>query len=279
MTSPIASALAALEERALRILPGVVRNGRHESVGFQGGLGRRFVDARSDVDIVLGFLSCEDSGDAQRGELRVGPTKVSVFHLYFDSATPASTWGDKQRYVYGYETRPIVDPNGRLTAVCRGARLTRAEQEDRVFYKIKKLGNRGITYRGNVGGEWLGLIWDDSPHVWVQRGDLVSAHMRLNQSIELLIGLVFALNGQPVPSPKWRYRLAAGLPWVPTEFSARLRQLVATAPAFEQDFDRRLRLAVDLLTDCVDHALAEDLIPGDAGLRYRERHSSHVDGQ
>jgi len=40
--------------------------------------------------------------------------------------------------------------------------------------------------------------------VWIRKGDLTSAHYCLNYGVELLLKLIFALNKEFLPSPKWR---------------------------------------------------------------------------
>jgi hypothetical protein len=268
--------VAALEARAMSVLPALIRGGRVAAVGLQGGLGRRRVDERSDVDFVLAFRSEDDVEDALRGELTLDGVKVSAFHVVLDRVDPRR-WSDKQRYVYAYETRPVHDREGRLAALCAAAALSRAEQEDRVFHHVKKLGNRGVTYGGRLGFEWLEVRWDDSPRLWVERGDLLSAHLRLNQALDLLVGLLFSINRQPVPSPKWRYHLVMELPWTPPDCAARLSALANADVGSEGDFERRLGVAVALLTEAVDRACANGLLRPGSGRRYWSQFSRHRD--
>jgi hypothetical protein len=270
------TSLNVLRERALDLLPQVLGSTVVESIAFQGGIGRGWVDDLSDVDLLLCFNTSETEMLSPHGEQQVGGISWSIFTLCFTKVNPRR-WSDKQRYIYGYETDIVRDPHGRLARLCLDAHLTEDEQRDRIVYAIKKLGNRGIVYRGQVGARWRGVDWRDRPDLWIKRDDTYSAQMRLNQIQELLINLLFAVNAVPVPSDKWRYHRVAGLPWSPPGLTERLQSL-AQLHAFDRtDFARRCEIAVGLLTDCADEAAGRGLLPEDFAAFYFPRFSKHSD--
>ncbi|HLF27504.1 MAG TPA: hypothetical protein VJG32_14310 [Anaerolineae bacterium] len=271
-----AQTLDGLRQRAIELLPSVIGDARVESIAFQGGIGRGQVDALSDVDLLLCCASPEDERRAPQGEQRVDGGHWSIFTLCFDQVQP-KRWTDKQRYLYAYETSIVTDPNGRLARLCADARLSPEEQVDRVVFAVKKLGNRGCVYRGRYGATWRGVLWSDRPDLWIQRGDAYSAHMRLHQVHELLIDLLFAINGRPAPSTKWKYHVVQVLPWQPAHLRQRLRSLAEIRSVAGADFTRRYELAVGLLTDCIDEALGRELIPEDISRYYFARFSRHSD--
>lgn len=276
MTETTATPLETLRHRAVAGLPRIVDGLAVEAYAFQGGIGRGLVDHLSDVDLVLAFGRKSDSVGAPKGELDPDGLNWSVFHVHLDSVAP-ERWPDKVRYVYVYETSILWDPAGRLAGLCERAHLARDEQIDRVTYLVKKLGNGGVTYRGAAGTVWRGMKWDDKPDLWLQRGDPYAAHMRLDQVHSRLTDLAYAVNQLPIPSSKWRDHLVAHLPIVPGGFGSGLRDLAVTRDFGRPEFERRLELAVGLLTDLVDLAVERELLPVDIAAHYVPRFSQHSD--
>ena len=61
--------------------------------------------------------------------------------------------------------------------------------------------------------------------VWIRKGDLTSAHYCLNYGVELLLKLIFALNKEFLPSPKWRLFYSYSLKQLPKNFRKLIREL------------------------------------------------------
>lgn len=261
---------------ALSMLPEVLHGAKVDAIGLQGGIGRGYVDELSDIDMVLAFENMDQAAAAAKGELVIQGHKVSVFQVCYSKVNPKH-WQDKQRYLYAFETRIISDPQGRLQQLCRDAMLSPDEQTARLVYMIKKLGNRGITYKGILNDSWRHMYWNDRADLWVQRGDLFAAHIRINQSIELLINLLFTLNGQPVPSSKGKHHLVFTLPWTPPDFQSQLGELVILHAFTAEEFNRRCHLCIDLVTTCIDQADKSGLLPENINDFYYSRYSSHMD--
>jgi predicted nucleotidyltransferase len=246
------------------------------ALAFQGGIGRGKFDSLSDIDLLIAFDKKEDSKGVVKGEKDIDGKKWSIFHLSFDKVTPKQ-WREKLRYVYGYETLIFYDRTGRLQELCNESKLSKEEQQERTVYKIKKMGNRGITYKGIVNEEWRGIYWGDRHDLWVIRGDNFAAHMRLSQAVELLIDLMYSLNGLPIPSPKWKHHLVTGLKWMPTDFKQNLYSVSCIHDMSESDVDRRYRLLITLVTQCINHAIYLHLLPEDMGSYYFPKFSTHSD--
>jgi hypothetical protein len=272
----LTSDIAAARLIALAGLPRIIGSNPPAAVGFQGGIGRGRVDALSDVDVVLAYDGAEPPAGAFAGERVVNGIKWSVFQLCFGRVDPKH-WKDKQRYVYGHETEITLDPSGRLAALCQAARLAPIEQFERVTYLVKKLGNRGVTYRGALGTLWRGIEWGDRPDLWVRRGDLFAAHLRLGQACDLLVDLHFALNARPVPSQKWKHHMVRELPWTPPGFDQRLRDACDVGGFSVPAFERRLATLTGLVTESIDRADHLAMLPRDIGAYYFPRFSRHSD--
>ncbi|MEC0206931.1 hypothetical protein P4H39_30415 [Paenibacillus lautus] len=246
------------------------------ALAFQGGIGRDKFDSLSDIDLLIAFEKIEDSKGIIKGEHEIDGKKWSIFHLSFDKVSPKQ-WRDKLRYVYGYETHIFYDRKGKLRKICRDSLLSEEERKERTVYKIKKLGNRGITYRGIVNEDWRGIRWGDQYDLWVFRGDNFAAHMRLNQAVELLIDLIYSINNLPVPSPKWKHHLVTELSWIPEDFRRVLYEASTVIDMTPSDVERRYHCLISIVTQCIEKSIQLDLLPEDIGRYYFPKFSTHSD--
>jgi predicted nucleotidyltransferase len=75
---------------------------------------------------------------------------------------------------------------------------------------------------------------------WVERGDLVSAHYCLNYATELLVRIVYALNREFLPAPKWRLFHSYNLKWLPKGYKRLIKEAMRVEEFSVKDFERRL---------------------------------------
>ncbi len=59
---------------------------------------------------------------------------------------------------------------------------------------------------------------------WIDRGDLVGAHYCLNYGVDLMLKMLFALNREFLPVPKWRIHYSYGLKWLPEDYRKLLKK-------------------------------------------------------
>lgn len=270
--------LELLKEYAINQMRFFLGSDMHKvsALAFQGGIGRGKFDRLSDIDLLIAFDKNDDSSDIIKGEHEFDEKKWSIFHLSFDKVSPKK-WRDKLRYVYGYETQIIFDRHGALNKLCQEALLSEEERADRIIYNIKKLGNRGITYRGIINEEWKGIHWGDPYDLWIVRGCDYSAHMRLNQAIELMIDLIYSINRLPIPSPKWKHHLVTGLQWVPEDFRHNLHEASIINSITSSDVERRYHSLIAIVTQCIERSMQLQLLPEDMGSYYFPKFSIHSD--
>jgi hypothetical protein len=75
---------------------------------------------------------------------------------------------------------------------------------------------------------------------WVERGDIVSAHYCVNYGLDLIVNIVYALNGEFVPPPKWKLFYSYGLRWLPNDYSKLVKEALRTGALSVKDLHRRL---------------------------------------
>jgi hypothetical protein len=81
---------------------------------------------------------------------------------------------------------------------------------------------------------------------WIERGDLVSAHYCLNYAVDLLIRVLYSLNREFLPAPKWRIFYSYELKWLPGSYKRLLGEAVLVKSFSAKDFRRRLEAVREL---------------------------------
>jgi len=76
---------------------------------------------------------------------------------------------------------------------------------------------------------------------WIDRGDLVSAHYCLNYGVDLLLKILFALNKEFLPPPKWKIFYSYGLKWVPEDYKELLKETIHAKNFSVKELNRRLK--------------------------------------
>ncbi len=194
--------------------------GHVAGIVFMGGLARGFADSSSDIDIVV-ILDRRDGALRDLLE-RLGRSESARTGLEVDLEVHAIQdfvkleRTDWRRREYS-EAEIIMDRDG---TVQRAISEMLAVADDFWTDRIVK--------------DWMYLQWYACPkkgtpsiaEIWLDRGDPVSAHYCLNYSIELLVELLYALDRQFVPVPKWRLHHLWEITWRPRGFSSALTQLI-----------------------------------------------------
>jgi predicted nucleotidyltransferase len=202
---------------------------------FIGGLVRGFADKFSDVDIIV-FLSRRDEQVRRRirglgvdEQRRLG---VDVdLEVHFLEDFERWKWDEVDKWEFS-RAEIVFDPKGEVKKVF-GAKL-RVPKD----FWIKRI---------VICGEYV--KWYCCPpksdvgtvaECWIERGDLVAAHYCLNYAVDLLVRVVFALNREFLPAPKWRIFYSYGLKWLPGNYKRLLGEALLVKSFSVKDFKRRL---------------------------------------
>jgi predicted nucleotidyltransferase len=205
-------------------------------VVFIGGLVRGFVDRFSDVDIIV-LLGRRDERLRRRiryvgleGQKRYG---VDVdLEVHFLEDFKRQKWDEVHRWEFS-RAEIVFDPKGEVK------KLFSEKLEVSKSFWVKRI---------VVCGEYL--RWYCCPlkkdvgsvaECWVERCDLVSAHYCLNYAVELLIRVLYALNREFLPAPKWRIFYSYGLKWLPKNYKRLSGEATLVKSFSTEDFDRRLK--------------------------------------
>jgi hypothetical protein len=107
---------------------------------------------------------------------------------------------------------------------------------------------------------WHGWI---NPIRQLERGFPLNGRMLLNQATEILLKLLFAVNGRHWPHLKWQYEMARDLPWLPSQFEDRFAVVLGAgaAPSEIRDAVRVLRV---MGQETLERLAARAMIPSDS---------------
>ena len=208
---------------------------------FIGGLVRGFADKFSDLDIIV-FLSrrneqlrrkIRDLGvDEQR---RLG---IDVdLEVHFLEDFERWKWDEVDKWEF-FRAEIVFDPHGEIKKV-----FSEKLKVPKDFW-IKRIAVCGeyLKWYACPPQEEVGTVAES----WIERGDLVAAHYCLNYAVDMLVRIVFALNREFLPAPKWRIFYSYGLKWLPENYERLLGEAMLVKSFSVKDFSRRLRAVREL---------------------------------
>lgn len=200
-----------------------------------GGLVRGFADRFSDVDIIA--LIGRDGRDLRRKihDLGIDAEKrwrIDVdLEVHFITDFEAWKWEEADREFS--KARIVFDPYGRVKKTFR-EKVRRSED---FWVKRTVIAAEYLKWYCCPPKKGVGTIAE----AWVERGDLLSAHYCVNYGIDLFVRMLFALNKEFVPAPKWRVFYSYTLRWVPTNYKSLLREALQTKDFSLKELRRRLK--------------------------------------
>lgn len=234
---------------------------------LQGGFARGTANDHSDIDIVLAYAGPKDIADHSRIAQHQG-RRIEIRFLCFSDIPQPAYWLERTRYIYKNETVFLFGNAEAWHALQQQCLMTEKEKQDLLVFSLKRCARRGIHCKPGVfDTDQNESTYDNSTawgksrrNYWLDRGDYVTAKLLCASALEYLILIIFALNNEFLPSPKYRYYLLQKLEWKPDK----LEKLFA---AIRRDagcsYDVMQDLFCDILTECMvkayrDHALTND---------------------
>jgi predicted nucleotidyltransferase len=202
---------------------------------FIGGLVRGFADRFSDLDITV-FISKKDEGLKRRiynvglSEGKASGIDVDL-EVHFIEDFKRWKLNEADRWEFS-RAKIVFDPK---------------REVERMFGEKLRVSESFWIKRIVVCGEYL--KWYCCPpkkdvgsvaECWIERGDLLAAHYCLNYAIELLIRIVYALNREFLPAPKWRLYHSYSLKWVPKGYKRLIKEVMKIEEFSVKDFEKRL---------------------------------------
>ena len=79
----------------------------------------------------------------------------------------------------------------------------------------------------------------DYTHLWVERGNIVSAHHMFDQGLNYFYDMLFGLNNQLVADIKWRYYCVEKLQKLPHNFKEKIKETMLLHSFSIDELERR----------------------------------------
>jgi len=210
-------------------------------VVFIGGLVRGFTDKYSDLDIIT-FLGQRDEN------LRMQIRKMSLdeekrsgvdvdLEVHFLEDFKRWKWDEADRWEFS-RAQIVFDPEGRVEKVFK----EKLQLPKDFWIKRIVVCSEYLKWYCCPPKEGVGTIAE----AWVDRGDLLAAHYCLNYAVDLLLKVLFALNKEFLPAPKWRIFYSYDLRWLPDGYKKLIRQVMSAKDFSVSELNRRLRAIREL---------------------------------
>jgi hypothetical protein len=203
---------------------------RDEIVGivFLGAIVRSYFDQSADIDIALFKKQAADISLANKYLKVEGLEGHCHLASYEDELN--ETWDMGKRWTFS-QGQVYYDPQGRISKLL----------EEKVPLKPEE--KRWLLMSGLALSEWY---INRLTHLWVERGNLVSAHHMFAQGLNYFFELLFALNNQLVADMKWRYYCAERLVLLPTNFQERIKETMILNAFSLEELERRQKAFMEM---------------------------------
>jgi len=202
-----------------------------------GGLVRGFTDKSSDLDITV-FLSKRDER-LRKQICEIGSDKQERFKIDVDLEVHSledfrkRQWSETDKWDFS-NSKIVLDPEGKIKELLKQKlRSPQSFWTRRLVVCAEYLKWYCCPPKDNVGS---------ITETWVDRGDLLAAHYCLNYAVDLLIEMIFALNREYLPPPKWRMFYSYRLPWLPESYRKPIEQAMNAKTLSLTEIKRRLEV-------------------------------------
>jgi hypothetical protein len=220
----ICSSDPALLEKAIRLareFAGQYTHGGMVGIVFLGAIARGYFDAFADIDIAL-FKEQASNISLASQFLKVEGLEIHC-HLADYESELTIPWDMPKRWTFS-QGQIHYDPQGKISRLLAEKIPLQPEEK------------KWLLMSGLCLSEWYVNRLTD---LWVQRGNLASAHHMVAQGLNYFFEMLFALNDQLVADMKWRYYCVEKLERLPAHFQERIRETMLLQEFSVEELERR----------------------------------------
>jgi hypothetical protein len=135
----------------------------------------------------------------------------------------AADWNMAKRWTYD-QRQLYYDPDGKILQLL----------EEKVPLKPEE--KKWLLMSGLTLSEWyINRLTD----LWVERGNLVSAHHMFDEGLNHFFNMLFAWNDELVADLKWRYYCVEKLANLPSNFQERIKDTMLLQSFSVEELERR----------------------------------------
>jgi hypothetical protein len=195
---------------------------------FLGAIVRHYFDYAADIDIALfKKQTVELSLPSQFLKVEGFEVHCHVVDYERELTTP---WDMAQRWTYA-QGQIHYDPEGKIAHLL----------EEKVPLRLEE--KKWLLMSGLTLSEWY---INRLTQLWVDRGNITSAHHMFDEGLNHFFNLLFAYNNQLVADVKWRYYCVERLPLLPSNFQDRMRDTMTLQSFSREELERRRASFMDM---------------------------------
>ncbi len=198
----------ALLEKATRVAKEFAQKFiRDDMIGivFLGAIVRGYFDHSADIDIAF-FKKQGSEIPLTNKFLKIEDLEVQCWLSDYESEQ-TNSWDMSKRWTYS-QGQIYFDPLGKISQLLKEKVPMKPEEK-------KWLMMSGLTL-----SEWY---INRLTHLWVERGNIISAHHMFDQGLNYFFDMLFGLNNQLVADMKWRYYCVEQLERLPRNFQENIK--------------------------------------------------------
>ncbi len=220
-----------LLEKATRIAKEFVQKyicGDIVGVVFLGAIVRGYFDRYADIDIAIFKKEGSQIPIAQKF-YKVEDMEVQIWLSDYESELTDS-WDMPKRWTYS-QSQIYFDPQEKIIQLLK----------DKVPLKPEE--KRWLMMSGLTLSEWY---INQLTQLWIERGNLVSAHHMFDQGLVYFFDMLFGLNNELVADMKWRYYCVEKLERLPSRFHEQIKETMVLHSFSLEELERRQKAFMDM---------------------------------
>jgi predicted nucleotidyltransferase len=188
---------------------------------FLGAIVRGYFDQFADIDIAIitkkgSKLSIPDKFTT------IEDIEVQVWLSDYESEQ-SIPWDMAKRWTYS-QSRIYFDPQNKILQLLK----------ERVPLKPEE--RKWLMMSGLTLSEWY---VNRLTKLWVERGNIISAHHMIDQGLIYFFDMLFGLNDELVADMKWRYYCVEQLERLPHDFQERIKAIMVLHSLTTEELERR----------------------------------------
>lgn len=227
----IQSSDPALLEKATRVAKEFVQPFvRDDMVGivFLGAIVRGYFDHSADIDIAFFKKQGADIPLTSKF-LKIEDLEVQCWVSDYESEL-TNSWDMSRRWAYS-QGQIYSDTSGKISQLLKEKVPMKSDEK------------RWLMMSGLTLSEWY---INRLTQVWVERGNIISAHHMFDQGLNYFFDMLFGLNNQLVADMKWRYYCVEQLEQLPCNFQENIKNTMTLHSFSIEELERRQTVFMEM---------------------------------
>ena len=220
-----------LLERATRVAKEFAQQYMSEDVVgivFLGAIVRGYFDHSADIDIAI-FKKQGSEIPLTDKFLEIDGFEVQCWLSDYESEL-TNSWDMPKRWTYA-QGQIYFDPLDKISRLL----------EEKVPLKPDE--KKWLMMSGLTLSEWY---VNRLTQLWIERGNIVSAHHMFDQGLIYFFDMLFGLNNELVADMKWRYYCVEQLERLPHNFQERIKDVMILHSVSMEELERRQKAFMDM---------------------------------